>query len=1467
MNTPQSSPHTTAFIDPLVSRCVDVSAIAEIAMGRADTSAVGGPHLALLGADALELDLADPAQRSFGDYELVEKIGEGGMGVVYRAHQSSLDRDVAVKLLAAGPWASREFIERFQREAQNAARMQHPNIVAIHEVGSHDELHFFSMRLVQGGSLATLLQREGKLDPRRAATLLRTIAEAVDYAHRLGVLHLDLKPANVLLDDNGNPHVADFGLARRLEQGLAADNHEISGTPSYMAPEQAVAGAQKITPATDVWGLGAIGYELVTGQPPFLANSAQNTLKLVASAPLRKPRELEPNLPRDLAAIVEKCMARDTTVRYASARELADDLGRFLAGYTVTARPLNAAQRAWRWARREPKLAATAVFAFAVLLIGLVATTEQWRHAKQNAALAQSNADLATHTLWNSRTVTAQKQMAQGDAYAALANAAANLREMQAHGDRNDAALERLRIGTVLANAPQLIDAIPTGKQQITALAISPDGKSVAAATSGRTVRLIDVASGRQRWQVEVAPNSFGMTAMDLNQYGLELHFSDDGRRLIGHISGNGPSNGTNPVLDPHTIDSVLIDVDAGKVVEPPPQFADFLAVSFSADGRYALLFDKHGGIQRWHTLPWAADGDLVRFVGNVAGSSNGVQLQGEALLTDDGAMMVLADTSKLGFRSFDAQHMRLRQTLHLTTDQDRATAWALRHDGRQLAIGTNSGQLAVWNLETGKTTWLRARFNGWISRLRYSADDSRLLAVSNEPSEMRVFDARSLDPVVTPVMLAGDTDPGSVSDAEFGPDAATALTRHSNTNAIVWRLPEPGFPLSAPVAAAPPMVATDACFALARDAHSHLMATSDNDQLKLWRVRWTPYIGGTAAPMVSDTLRFDGRHLVGVDGDDASVFDVANGQTIGKTIALPEAPTFAGLDGSGTRLIAIAGRELSCWNWQDGTPCWPAIALPDSPLRLGLAANAPMLAVSTGSNRDRKFFEHVRVIDLASGKQRGEPIDIRGPLGALRLSDNGHRLLVFEHSNTIADDADVLRVIDTARAAIVLNLLHKDKTPAHIIDARFAGDGSIWSYSGPTEWGDGPDSKVWHWSADGKLVGKSTSIEGELDILPLPQGRGVIETGSATVFDGAGVATKTLAVADSKNRVNTAALSPDGKLIAVANLDGVTLLDIDRNQRLVPDFKLALPHHDVVQQLAFAPDGSRLIGRTMSGHWLAWRIVADTRPVAQIDEDLRLRDFTHRDQAVPLLSAEQRQRLRAADPGPTPEPTIAEPVNAGVAAPVPDPRYEPLNLDAIANVDPRKPMNRASRVPPQPQSLPTLPRALQRYDGVDFLLGRAVQLSGTPRNSLNTEFPAQSSPLHIAPQRIAAVDLLTFQFMANVVGEAGALRLHFADGGEYDLPILNGRDSETIFDIHEMEQPGKPRLGWLGNYATAMHGYGLADSGEAAAVASDVVRLENPEPNRPVASISLAAPPAASPGLLFLALTLEPVKTSSIHP
>jgi serine/threonine-protein kinase len=382
------------FTEPLAWIGESASAMAALAFGQGGDAVAPDltqlRHLALLPTDALQLDLSDAAQRQFGDYELLELIGQGGMGVVYRARQASLDREVAVKLLAAGPWASRDFIERFKREARNAARMQHPNIVAIYEIGAAEELHFFSMRLVRGKSLAAELREHGAFDAKRAARLMRTVAEALDYAHSLGVLHLDLKPANVLLDEGGVPHVADFGLARRIDSALALDSDEVSGTPSYMAPEQAQARVQKITSATDIWGLGAILYELVTQQPPFRAESAQATLKLVVQGSVQRPRLLAPHVPTDLEAIILKCLARNPAERYRSARELADDLGRFVDGRSVQARPLNVAQRLVRWTRREPKLAIASGLLVVALLAGLLATTREWLRAEGNAERAEA---------------------------------------------------------------------------------------------------------------------------------------------------------------------------------------------------------------------------------------------------------------------------------------------------------------------------------------------------------------------------------------------------------------------------------------------------------------------------------------------------------------------------------------------------------------------------------------------------------------------------------------------------------------------------------------------------------------------------------------------------------------------------------------------------------------------------------------------------------------------------------------------------------------------------------------------------------------------------------------------------------------------------------------------------------------------------------------------------------------------
>ncbi len=234
-------PHATQVLAPVTLPSRDeIGQLARLAFASraGEDVPLDARPLSFLPPDALDMDLSDPIQRDFGEYELLEKIGQGGMGVVYRARQHALDREVALKLLAAGPWASREFIQRFRREAQSAARLEHPNIVAVYESGVQHELHFFSMRLVRGESLAALLARDGPRAPREAARLLLRIAEALDYAHRLGVLHLDLKPGNVLIDEAGEPLVADFGLARRIDQALADEGEDVSGTPSYMAPEQ-----------------------------------------------------------------------------------------------------------------------------------------------------------------------------------------------------------------------------------------------------------------------------------------------------------------------------------------------------------------------------------------------------------------------------------------------------------------------------------------------------------------------------------------------------------------------------------------------------------------------------------------------------------------------------------------------------------------------------------------------------------------------------------------------------------------------------------------------------------------------------------------------------------------------------------------------------------------------------------------------------------------------------------------------------------------------------------------------------------------------------------------------------------------------------------------------------------------------------------------------------------------------------
>ena len=292
--------------------------------------------------------------KDFGDYELLEEIGRGGQGVVYRAHQKSLNRTVALKVIGLAHWATEAHVKRFRLEAEAAASLNHPCIVPIYEVGERDGACYFSMGLVEGGQLDAVAKRE-PMPIRHAAELIAKLARTVSYAHEHGILHRDIKPGNILLDAKGEPHLTDFGLARLVEtESTVTRTMEVLGTPSYMAPEQAVGNNARVTSATDIYGLGAVLYQLLTGHPPFAGGTTFETVRLVLDTEPRQPRLLNPKVDRDLATICLKCLEKDPQRRYSSALALAEDLERWLKHEPIGARRTGIFTRGRKWVRRNP---------------------------------------------------------------------------------------------------------------------------------------------------------------------------------------------------------------------------------------------------------------------------------------------------------------------------------------------------------------------------------------------------------------------------------------------------------------------------------------------------------------------------------------------------------------------------------------------------------------------------------------------------------------------------------------------------------------------------------------------------------------------------------------------------------------------------------------------------------------------------------------------------------------------------------------------------------------------------------------------------------------------------------------------------------------------------------------------------------------------------------------------------------
>jgi eukaryotic-like serine/threonine-protein kinase len=653
--------------------------------------------------------------RYFGDYALLEEIARGGMGVVYKARQVSLNRPVALKMILAGPSASPEDLRRFRAEAEAAAQLDHPNIVPIYEVGEHDGHPYFTMKLIDGrpGPLAGRIK-----GPRPAARLVATVARAVHHAHQRGILHRDLKPANILLDSRDEPQVTDFGLAKHLTAEPAASSPTrtgaIVGTPSYMAPEQARA-VKGLTTAVDVYSLGAILYELLTGRPPFRASTALDTVLQVLDHEPPRPRALDPRLDRDLETVCLKCLEKDPQSRYGSAEALADDLDRWLAGVPVHARRSSAWERTVKWARRRPTVAAllavTVLAALSAVVLGaLVGARLKWERDR-----ADEKRDEALRAREETQEQRNHAVRARGEADRQLDRArlsiyALQLAKVAAVCDR-DPGLGLQLLQDPECCPPDLQDfawgllyrrchlyRFSLGGPTTCAVDLAPHPGGAALGTLDRdtgAVRLWDLSSGRER----AAPGIRVPRAKD-------LLCSPDGRTLA-------------LVREDQTVALWDMTTRTERCSLPKCVEQNRHIVVFAPDGKTLFTYASGSGVKRWDANTGR---EMAAFKAPWCWA---------LACSPDGRTLALGEANDV--RICDATTGQERAVLHSRSGQG-ISVLVYAPDGKTLAAVTGQfglhGSVVVWNLEGGRLRFTLTPHEGeHFTSAAFSPDGKSLVA------------------------------------------------------------------------------------------------------------------------------------------------------------------------------------------------------------------------------------------------------------------------------------------------------------------------------------------------------------------------------------------------------------------------------------------------------------------------------------------------------------------------------------------------------------------------------------------------------------------------------------------------------------------------------------------------------------------------------------------------------------------
>jgi WD40 repeat protein/serine/threonine protein kinase len=1129
-----------AFLDPLKRNVPVVHA------------APGGEYDLILPSLPLSAVKAGPGAAvipTVAGYQIVEELGRGGMGVVYKARQESLARLVALKMILAADHAGPRGRVRFRQEAEAVARLRHPNIVQIYDIGESERSPYIALEFVEGGSLAARLRG----DPQPVlwtARLIETVARAVHFAHQHGIVHRDLKPANILLQESGIrsqesgvrsqesdnrgqtpgdsclltpdsclltpdswiPKITDFGLAKRLdEQSSRTQSGEVVGTPSYMAPEQAGEN-KRIGPATDVYALGAILYELLTGRPPFKGATALDTVVQVLHEEPVRPGRLRPQLPRDLETICLKCLEKEPARRYGSARELADDLQHFRHGKPIQARPVGLAERGWKWAQRRPVTALLLAALIVSGVLGFAGVTWQWQEAAlaRDAALdargvAVAERKRARAALYYSRIAQSQLQWRVND----IAGAARSLEKCLPLAGQED---RRGWEWYFLQNQfhTDLFTLSHRGGAPGGAVAYRPDGRWIASVVGGRPagpgakaaeVRIWDAVSGDL---VHLLPAPAPVH---------RLVFRPDGRRIA-----LAATDGTVRIWDAVTRKELL----------RPGHHNDVVAgLAFSPDGRFLASAGWDRAVKVWDTttgrVTQLSPGHTDR-VQSVAFHPDGRRLASAGW---DGSVKIWnTHTSK--------------EITTLLGHTSAVFGVAFSPDGELLASAGSNGNVKIWDVAHGRVVQSLTGQTGAVLAIAFNPD-SRSLGYAGGDATVRIWDIES---GVERIVFRGHT--AAVESLQFSPNGGRLASSSPGQGAVkVWDLtrhPERG------------------TFARTRGRLQKVVRVRD-----LLRSPSAATPAQTGPDVEALAFRGDGRQLVSVTvGGKLQTWDVATGllQSQRQLALSEELVSPAVLAAFSPRGERIAGRSreddrlVRIWEVDSGIEvvCLRGHTLPVFCLRF--SADGRQLVTCAWDTRGADRPHEVKVWEVGTGKELAA-LPGRGVVHNAGFSPDGRWLALAGPNGAVSlvDWAGPRKVIPVAG--------HK----SHVASLVFSADGR-WLATAGVE-----DRMVKVWDLEG-LEGAAPSTPQAAHVLTAP------------------------------SFVCDLAFSPDGRRLAGISRDLITMWDVATGHEVLTLRGAPQRHWDPAfnPRVTFSPDGKRLAGTNWDESISLWEaeVAVDAAAVAR---------------------------------------------------------------------------------------------------------------------------------------------------------------------------------------------------------------------------------------------------------------------------